>query len=71
MFLARSPIRSISVATRDRQHGAFLDITLHLVDFGIGPDDTQAELDVAPHQRVDRIGDLAFRKPAHLGDKPG
>ena len=38
---------------------------------GIDGDHALAQLDVAIDQRLDGIGDLPLRKPAHLGDLAG
>ncbi len=56
---------------RDGEDGLFLDFALHDVDRGIGGDDAFAQLDIAIDQRLDGIGDLTLRKPAHLGDLAG
>jgi hypothetical protein len=81
MFLARSPIRSRSVATRkiDRhrltlgngQHRTFLDLVLQLVDIHIERHHLPAERNVATDQCVDGVDDLPFHQAAHLGDEPG
>ena len=59
------------LAPRDGQHGLFLDLALQRVDRRIGADDRCAQIGVASRQRIDRVGDLLFGKPAHLGDHAG
>ena len=57
------------LAARDGQHGLLLDLALQRVDRARRRAMTRcASVGVAVGERVDRIGDLLFGKPAHLGD---
>ena len=56
---------------RDGQHGLFLDLALQRVDRRVGADDALRQLGIASRQRIDRVGDLLFGKPAHLGNHAG
>ena len=55
-------------AARGLEYGRFRDLPQHAVDGSIERDDAARERDVVARQRVDRIGDLLLRQPAHLGD---
>src|SRR5438552_14707722 len=84
MFFARSPMRSISLATQDandlpkivgdrltprnRLDRPFLDVVLHGIDRGIGGNYPLCATGIASRQRFDRLGNLSLRQPAHLGD---
>ena len=59
------------LAARDGEDRALLDLALQRVDGRVERDDALGELGVAPRQRVDRVGDLLFGEPAHLGDHAG
>ena len=54
------------LAARDRLDRPFLDGALHVVDGRVGVDHPPGALAVAGGQRLDRLGDLPFGKPAHL-----
>ncbi len=56
---------------RDGEDGFFLDFALQGVDRRIRRDHALGQLRVAIDQSLDGIGDLAFHKPAHLGDLAG
>ena len=64
----RAQIDRHRLAQRDRRDGFFLDLPLQRVDRRVGGDDLPRQPDVAPRQRVDRVGDLLLGEAAHLRD---
>ena len=59
------------LAPRDGEDRALLDLALQIVDGRIERDHALRERRIAPRQRIDRLGDLLFGEPAHLGDHAG
>ena len=59
------------LSQRDRRDGFFLDLPLQRVDCGVRGDHLTGQPDVAPRQRVDRVGDLLLGEAAHLRDHLG
>ena len=59
------------LTARDGEHRTLLDLALERIDGRIERDDVLSEPAVALRQRIDRVGDLLFGKPAHLGHHAG
>ena len=59
------------LAPRDGEDRALLDLALQRSMVGSSDDDALGEPAVALGERIDRVGDLLFGKPAHLGHHAG
>ena len=51
--------------------GLVVDLALDRIDLLVRLDDVRGQLGVALDDRLDRVGDLAFRQAAHAGDHVG
>ncbi len=58
------------LAPGDGEDRLLLDLALQDVDLGVLGDDAVGQVRVVAVERIDRVGDLAFRQAAHLGDHP-
>jgi hypothetical protein len=56
------------VPSRNQRHDRFVDLSLHLVDRGIGGNHPPSPLLIAFTQGLDRFQDLPFDKTAHFRD---
>ena len=59
------------LAARDGENRTLLDLALERIDGRIERDDALGKPAVALGERIDRVGDLLFGKPAHLGHHAG